>query len=267
MIHLIQKGVFAERHYEMLVDTLDRLDIPWYNVIIKDGRLMFDTMNGPMEMDRGSFETSNVFCWGSIKLAHLASENEWRPGSFMNENHDQQVYAKVYGDEMLNSDGLMIRFSEAFDAPSPIFFARPCKDTKAFTGQCFMKESWDEFVKASLDNGHRQTLNENTMVQIASRKDIQREFRAWVVNGKVITASQYKIGNRVVHERCTEPQVMDYAQRMADLYCPAKAFVMDVCMIESGMKIVEVNCINCSGFYDTDIQKLVASLEDAFNEE
>jgi len=60
---------------------------------------------------------------------------------------------------------------------------------------------------------------------------------------------------------------MDYAQRMADLYCPAKAFVMDVCMIESGMKIVEVNCINCSGFYDTDIQKLVASLEDAFNEE
>jgi hypothetical protein len=213
-------------------------------------------------------DTTNVFCWGSVKLAHVGRDQGWMPGSLMNDNHDYRVYSKHYGEHMLNADSQVVRFGESFTAPSYVFFARPCGDTKTFGGQCFIPTSWEEFVKHALaQKGVNSTLSEDTMVQISSHKVIEREFRVWVVKGKVITASQYKIGTKVVHSHCSEPMVLEYAQKVVDLYCPAEAFVLDVCMTDRGMKVVEVNCINCAGFYETDLQKLLAAVEDAFSEQ
>lgn len=262
MLHLLQKDVFGEHHYAKLVDALERLSLSFLPIFIKPGtRELLGEDGEPVKVD-----TDNVFCWGSVRLAHIAGDYGWSPGSFFNDAHDYRVYAERYGREMLNADSRIIRFSESFEPPSPIFFARPCGDTKAFTGQCFMKSSWDEFVKFHLENGKRPTLNEDTAVQVAPRRDIHREFRTWVVKGKVVTASQYKRGTAVVHEHCSEPEVLEYAQRMADVYCPAEAFVLDVCMTEDGMRIVEVNCINCAGFYCADLQKLLAAVEGAFGQ-
>jgi len=260
MIHLIQKDVFSAPHYEALIAVLDRLNLPHIVAKIKPGtRELLWENDEPLTVGQ-----SDVFCWGSVRLAHIAKDYGWTPGSLFNDNHDYRVYAEHYGEEMLNHDSRIIEFSQEFEPPSYIFFARPCGDTKAFTGQCFIKASWEEFVKFNLANKSRPTLNESTAVQISSRKDIQREFRTWIVQGKVVTASQYKLGSKVVHQRCTEPLVLEYAQRMADVYCPAEAFVLDVCLANDEMKVVEVNCINCAGFYDTDLVKLIGTLEEAF---
>lgn len=262
MLHLIQKDVFAPKHYEMLVGVLERMGLEHYGVKIVDGYLF--TLDDRMIL----METTNVFCWGSVRMAKVASEMGWDPGSLMNSNHDYRIYSQHYGDEMLNHDSQVVRFADEFTTPGYVFFVRPCGDTKAFTGQCFIPSSWNEFVRHALaSKGPNSTLNEDTMVQVSSRKDIQREYRTWVVKGKVITASQYKVGTKVVHAHCTEPMVLEYAQRIADIYHPAEAFVLDVCMTENGMKVVEVNCINCAGFYDTDLQRLVAAVEDAFDEQ
>jgi len=263
MLHLLQKNVFGHHHYEMLTDALDRMKLRHQVVQFRQfyQKELFNEDGTPVEVD-----TKNVFCWGSVKLAHVARDQGWDPGSFMNDNHDYRVYAQHYGDEMLNSDSQVIKFGESFTAPSHVFFARPCGDTKTFGGQCFIPSSWEEFVKHALEKkGVHSTLDENTMVQISSHKTIEREFRVWVVKGRVITASQYKIGTKVVHSRSDEPMVLEYAQRMVDIYQPAEAFVLDVCMADGKMKVVEVNCINCAGFYDTDLQKLLAAVEDAFD--
>jgi hypothetical protein len=53
---------------------------------------------------------------------------------------------------------------------------------------------------------------------------------------------------------------------MVDLYKVAPAFVMDICLTPDGWKIVEINCVNCSGFYRGDLQKLVMALEDLYND-
>lgn len=264
MMHLIQKNVFSHGHYEMLTEALDRMRLPHQVVQFSPfySKELLNEDETPVKVD-----TNNVFCWGSVKLAHVGKEQGWSPGSFMNDNHDYRVYAEKYGEHMLNADSQIVKFGESFTAPSYVFFARPCGDTKAFAGQCFIPSSWEEFVKTALEKkGVFSTLNEDTMIQVSSRKDIQREFRAWVVKGRVITASQYKMGTKAVHQHCSEPMVLEYAQRMADIYQPAEAFALDVCMTDGGMKIVEVNCINCAGFYDTDIQKLLVAVENAFSE-
>lgn len=57
----------------------------------------------------------------------------------------------------------------------------------------------------------------------------------------------------------------NYARDMARIYCPAKAFVLDICLYQDEYKIVEINCINCSGFYDADMSKLIQALENTFS--
>ena len=52
---------------------------------------------------------------------------------------------------------------------------------------------------------------------------------------------------------------------MVDLFQLNGAFVIDICDTDKGWKIVECNCINCAGFYDVDIQKMLMAIEDHFN--
>ena len=211
-------------------------------------------------------EGENIFCWGSVRLAHIASKRGWNPGSLYNLNHDMMVYGEKYGEHMLNHDGFFCNFSDDFEPPSPIFFVRPCADTKAFTGQLFFqKDSWNDFASSLLSKRSPvSTLSESTKIQVCKRKDIYREIRTWVVDGRVIDASQYRIGSKTIYAHCSEPEVLDFAQRMVDIYQPAKAFVLDVCMTSDGMKVVEVNCINCSGFYDVNMQKLLSEVHSTF---
>jgi len=57
-------------------------------------------------------------------------------------------------------------------------------------------------------------------------------------------------------------------QRLADIYQPAEAFVLDVCQLENNdeLKIVEINCMNCSGFYEANMELLLHALELHFND-
>jgi glutathione synthase/RimK-type ligase-like ATP-grasp enzyme len=101
---------------------------------------------------------------------------------------------------------------------------------------------------------------------ISSLKEIQQEIRCWVVGGKVITISQYKLGRRVTYKNLDfDEEAFEFAQSMVDIYRPAEAFCIDICRTADGMRIVEINCINCSGFYDMNTQKLLYALEQHFN--
>ena len=53
---------------------------------------------------------------------------------------------------------------------------------------------------------------------------------------------------------------IDFVNNMISLYQPTKAFVMDIAYTDEGLKIVELNCINCSGFYEANIQKIIMEL-------
>ena len=68
---------------------------------------------------------------------------------------------KYYKDNLLNYDSVVQKFGDKIDR-TDLFFARPCEDTKTFTGQMFSRDSWKEFVSYHLTNGHTTTLNENT---------------------------------------------------------------------------------------------------------
>ena len=258
MFYLIQENIFKEANYDHMIETLERLGLEYESC-------RFIPFIHEIEFKT---ERKDVWCYGAIKLADVAKKYGFLPGSMMNDNHDFEVYSPKYGLHMLNAEGICMNFIDPLpkDDKWTMFFARPTKDTKVFSGQIFMRHSWDEYVSHCIENNTYNIISDETRIMISPLKEIYQEIRCWVVGGKVVTISQYKIGTRVFAQNMDhEKDAWDFAQQMANIYQPARAFVIDICRTEKGFKIVEINCINCSGYYDMNFQKLVMALEEEFN--
>jgi len=51
---------------------------------------------------------------------------------------------------------------------------------------------------------------------------------------------------------------------MVDLWSPDVGFVLDIADTPEGFKVIEVNCLNASGFYACDMAKVVFALEELY---
>ena len=105
------------------------------------------------------------------------------------------------------------------------------------------------------------------MVQVAPLTKIYAEYRYWIVDGKIVTKSMYKMGTRVIYSDQVNEAVDAYVQECVDIWQPLRAFVIDVCETPNGFRIVEINTMNAAGFYCADVAKLMFALEMAFTEQ
>ena len=275
MHYILQENVFREKHYDMLEDTLKRFDLPYTKVrlfpfvdkIVALDDIPNDEGNYTVD-DLPDFEppSKHVFCFGAIKMARISAKKNWLPGSMMNDNHDFMIYKEYYKEELLNYDSNICTISDKLEwLPNEVKFIRPTKDTKSFSGAIFTQVEWEDSVEHNLHNYNSEIYNKDTIIQVSSPKNIYQEIRCWVVNGKVISASTYKLGDTVTYKRIVDNEPIAYAQSMVDKFQLNEAFVIDICLTETGWKIVECGCINCAGFYDVDIQKMLIKIEDHFN--
>jgi len=272
MHYIIQENVFKEQNYDLLLKTIDKLKLdytivrifPFVDKIVDVKTIPEHNYNVDDLID---FEppTKNVFVFGAIKLARVASSKGWNPGSMMNDNHDFMVYREHYKNNLLNYDSEILKISENIKWNNDVKFIRPTKDTKSFTGNTFTQKEWKEAIEHYLHNYRSESFNENTEIQVSTPKKIQKEIRFWVVNGKVITGSQYRLGNSTIYDSLYDDEAFEFAQKMVDKYKLADAFVIDVCLHNDEWKIVECGCINCAGFYKSDIQKMIMEVDNFFN--
>lgn len=273
MEYIIQENVFREVHYDLLGKALDALGLKYVTVRVFP---FVDKIVDIKEIPNGGYDvddlpdyqpkSKNVFVFGALKLARVAADRGWYVGSLMNKNHDFEVYSKYYKDNLLNYDSIVVRLGdEVIWEKGEKKFIRPTQDTKSFTGRVFSLNEWMQTVEHNLYNFRTEQFNENTPIQISTPKTIYKEIRCWVVDGKIVTASQYQLGGRLVLDDLVEPEAIEFAQSMVDIYQLAEAFVIDVCLTDDGWKIVECGCINCAGFYKSDLQKTIIALENKFN--
>lgn len=267
MKYLIQENIFRERNYQVIIDSLERMGIEYDICQI----LPFTDTVLNLDNEQYYSENKNIFCFGSVKFAHIAKNQGWYPGSMYNENHDFSVYASKYKGNLLNEDYRKIKFGDKLPEGTPtLFFARPCKDNKIFTGGVFMEHSWYELVEHSIKNGSSLTENiSQENVIICGLKDIAYEARCWVVNKQVITISEYRRGNRTRYKNLDDNLILkEQVKRLVEIWQPSDCFVIDICetVNEPGViKIVEINCINASGFYEGNMPKLINSLNEFYD--
>lgn len=122
-----------------------------------------------------------------------------------------------------------------------------------------------EYANEKLKLNPNSILTDDTLVQVASVKNILNEIRFWIVKGKIITASVYNIGGNYCLSNFIDDDAYEFVNKMIKLFEVNDTFVMDICLTDNGYKIVECNCTNSAGFYKADMNKLIMALENAFN--
>jgi hypothetical protein len=229
----------------------------------------YDSETKPEGFEPKRYETdkTNVFCFGAVGMAVAAAKRNWKPGSMLNANHDFNIYAPKYGlENMLNGDGVIMNFGDKVPFDDEYFFARPTLDSKVFSGKVYSQRAWADYTNLCEDNNLVKVISKETQVLVSPTKHIQQEIRCWAVGGKIVTASSYKIGSRIVYTNYDdESYIVDFAQKMVDKYQPAEAFVIDIALADDKLSVIEINNINSAGFYDCNIIKLIEALENHFN--
>ena len=269
-LHWVLSGnIFNEFAWEELIKILDRFEIPYseHKVVPFVGELMPDP---PSDLNGG-----NVICIGPYSMRHIAKKKGWSPGVFDLEPFSYQTVKSMFPYDLLNGDSLVVKFKDAVWPEDEQRFLRPVNDAKDFAGGVYdwpTMADWKEKI-CVLKEEDGSTITGESLIQVARTKKIFAEYRCWVVNGKIITMSLYKLGRRVVYENWDNkgPEIWKYAQGIVDEWQPLPAYVLDVCEREESegdygrFKIVEMNTLNASGLYAADMQKLIMTLQDAFS--
>jgi hypothetical protein len=255
MFYLVQENTFKEQGFDDLIASFERLG------------LEYEIVKAPPFVEEIEFKTTrkDVFAFGALKMARLASKYDWFPGMLMTPNHDYEAYRPHYGANLLNYDSKVVPIVEDIKWEHEQYFIRPTLDSKNFTGRVFFKNTWKKFRNELFENGYTQTLTPDTLVQYAEPKKIYKEIRFFIVGDKIVTGSQYRLGQyTLAYSDIIDNEAYEFCQKMIAIFKLAEAFVMDVCLTPDGWKIVECGCINCAGFYKADMMKLICALEEHF---
>ncbi len=96
-------------------------------------------------------------------------------------------------------------------------------------------------------------------------KNIEDEWRVFMVNGKAITGSHYRRDNRLDVYPGVPEEVVEFTEFLdKEVYSQALVYTLDICKCKGLLKVVEVNGFNSSGFYSSDVDRLVTSISELF---
>ncbi|SHF11922.1 ATP-grasp domain-containing protein [Chryseobacterium vrystaatense] len=257
MYFLIQANVYLDPDHYKIFNALEELNID------------YEVINIPPTAEKIEFESGrkDIFVYGSVTIARLAKQNtDWFPGSFYGGNHLYETYSQYYGENLLNHKVSVHKISEELVwKKNEEKFIKPYSEAKIFTGRVFKEAEWKDFVFESLENQSNR-ITKDSMVQASEARHTIKEARLWIIGGQIIDGGYYKFNDNVPFEEKVSEDGLVFANEMIRLFNLEEAFVMDICLTDGGWKIVEINCINSSGFYpNTNVKSIIKALSMYFS--
>lgn len=135
-------------------------------------------------------------------------------------------------------------------------FVRPDSPLKPFSGRII---SVADANLESFDYGFYHE-NENLLIMVCEVQKIDAEWRFVIVNGDVVTGCQYD-DRRGVTTGTAPPSVYELAQKVATYkWQPSYAYVADICLCDSRVKLIELNPLSSADLYSCDVKKVVKSV-------
>jgi hypothetical protein len=252
MYWILQRNLFNEQAFQSLQDQL---------VVQQTPHAVVQLRPFIHEIEPDVDVQGPVFVCGSTGMRRVARRKGWVPGYF-DDNLDYRLLLEHYGERMLNRDAQIAPMKEA-SMQGCVAFVRPVGDDKQFAGQVMSQAEfaeWQQCLIALEGESTYTTLTGDDLIVMASPKTLYAEYRFYVVDGRVVTGSLYKRGDRVHYDAQVDERVLDFAQECADTWCPNRAFCLDVAQAPEGLKVLEINAINSSGFYACDMGKVVDAI-------
>ncbi len=262
MHYLLQQNLSTEEGQKPFVDALNAL-------IAKEPTASWSWVKlvpfaGTIEPETEARRPGKVFPLGSTSMTTASSIYGWSPGVVYDPVTFRFEAWRDHWDaaNLINGDAEVTFFGKA-KATEKVFM-RPCEDLKAFTGLTLNPdelESWQMRVFDGEVSTRTNLLTMATMVVVAPVKVILREWRLFVVAGKIVGCSQYAAYGRRDRDANVPLDVILFGKRMIDIWQPADCFVLDIGETKDGLGIVEVNTLNSSGVYESDFAAVVLAIE------
>lgn len=272
-MHWVLEDNLTDFGYQWLIKVLERNNIehtivkvvPYTDIILEPTFNTFE--KEPKKEDSLNITADKIFPFGTMGLSRVSVERGWIPCSLYNKEFTFENWSKGFGlENLLNSKSKIMKMSDTLDFSEEVFFIRPCEDDKAFSGKVVSRSQFLEWQKSiNKINDRLSKLNSDTRITVAPFQHIMTEARMFVFDGKVVTGSYYKFGDKVRYEEVKfgDP-VIDYTNDIVSNYQPAKAFVIDIALTNQGYKIIEINNINSVGLYHANVDKFVEAVMNTF---
>lgn len=229
--------------------------------------------------------------YGSLQLGRRINKLPYYPSIYLTvDNYETYKYYGYFGNDLLNSDYLLISLNDAirnkekiipqFNNDTNKLFLRPSNGFKSFAGQTISIDNFDyDFDILCKSYGG---LDMETLVMFSSVKDIDEEYRFIVVSNEIITGSIYfdvenkgtfdPHYNKTIDITSREyEELMLYTIEQKNKYQPDNAFTIDICRLSNGeYKVIEINSLCCASLYGADYNRIVNSMNqliiDDFND-
>lgn len=140
-------------------------------------------------------------------------------------------------------------------------FVRPQHDTKSLVGQVLNVGEFKKWCKEACI-GDYAGVDKNTPIIIAKPYGIEAEWRLFIVNSKVISASRYHKKGRL-HKSLGAPQdVLLFAEKVIAKWNPCSVYTLDLCRSAGNCYIVEAQGFNSAGHYACDMKKVAEAVNE-----
>ncbi|MBC6994841.1 ATP-grasp domain-containing protein [Neolewinella lacunae] len=209
-------------------------------------------------------DTFKIIYGSTTFMLNAYQSEELREGVFFEPIKFQMTnYVDKWKDKVLNFDGKLMRFGEIENMKSEQekkWFIRPNNDGKEFSGKV---ESFKKIVNWSnkVCQLELPEFNRDTEIWISEPKEITKEWRLFIVNNEIVSASRYMNDGQLDESENDIPKEMiEFAQERIDEYRLEDIYVMDIAEIQNEYKLIECNCFNGTGFYKHNVERIIQSI-------
>jgi len=202
----------------------------------------------------------HVIPYGGTKFIDSIKDKE---GWFcvFNDDFTYKKAIEMLGDRMFNADGTFMKmkdFNPSMYKGEEFLFIRPDKDTKEFAGEVVEPSEFMKWRNAIELKGWG--VNEETDILVATPSRIDEEWRIFIVDGKVIDGSRYRMNHTLSIDPVVPSNVIEYVEESIAIWSPAAFFVMDICRVGDGLNILEIGDLHSAGWYATDKKKVIEAV-------
>ena len=117
----------------------------------------------------------------------------------------------------------------------------------------------EQFNKINID----PDFSPETTILLSDPVKLDSEYRVFVVNRNVVDICLTHVDGHLRPSRIEDSlytRISEFVNFSMRIYAPHHSFVIDVAFVDNEIKIVEYNCLNCSGFYMINAQKVFKAL-------
>lgn len=218
------------------------------------------------ELPQFTYDEDNIY-YGSTTFIYNLYQRFKPKGIFFDEDAFRiSNYLQRYKEHMLShgaSVTTLQEFCQSNHDNDSMWFVRPDKDDKSFDGNVMSFKKIKNWQNNVLQFDETKLTNESCII-VSKPYNISAEYRCFVIDQKVITASQYRQDFRLKKSNIVPQEIVQFVEERCKEYVPSRAFVMDIGVSGGQPYIIECGCINSVGFYHSDIEKIIINLMNLF---